>query len=210
MEDYSTLVQQVQAGQGPRQHAAFDELMRRFRGMAYHYALGILGDPQQAEDATQEAFLTAYKRINQLREPAAFPTWLRLIVRTQCDRLARSPHARLLAVDGVWPDEDDNPEQALETREIIDRVQDAIRALPEHERSVTESFYLGGQSQKEIAERFDIPVATVKKRLQYARQHLRMLVADFNETLDRVLQPQQPRRQFQPIPIQRRRPEDEY
>src|SRR5438094_4470438 len=54
-------------------HRAFDEIVRRYQDLAYGYAYGILGDFQLAEDAAQEAFLTAWRSLDQLRCPEAFP-----------------------------------------------------------------------------------------------------------------------------------------
>jgi len=56
---------------------------------------------------------------------------------------------------------------------LAEQVTRAVRSLPEHERVVTELFYIGDYSQQEIAEQLAVPLTTVKKRLQYAREHLR-------------------------------------
>jgi len=66
--------------------AAFGELVTRFQGMAYGYAYSILGDFHLAEDAAQDAFVMAFQKLNGLRDPKAFPGWLRRIVRTACHR----------------------------------------------------------------------------------------------------------------------------
>jgi len=94
--------------------------------------------------------------------------------------------------------------EAMETRR---RLRVAVAALPETARDVTRDYYLRGDSQREIAERLNIPLATVKKRLQYARQHLRNLLTGFSESLDRSMygEPQAPK-QLQPVYISRRRP----
>src|ERR1700704_3245088 len=66
---------------------AFSLIVERYQDAAYGYALASLGDPHLAWDAAQEAFLTAYGSLEQLRSPEAFPGWLRRIVRTSCRRL---------------------------------------------------------------------------------------------------------------------------
>jgi predicted DNA-binding protein (UPF0251 family) len=68
----------------------------------------------------------------------------------------------------------DDPARVHETAEREEKVRDAVSALPDHERSVTELFYLRGYSQQEIAETLDLPLTTVKKRLQYARERLKV------------------------------------
>ena len=85
MNDVVALVRASQGGD----LAAYEALVRRFQDMAYGYARSRLGDAHLAEDATQEALLHAYRRLGDLRQPAAFPGWLRRIVRTQCDRIGR-------------------------------------------------------------------------------------------------------------------------
>jgi DNA-directed RNA polymerase specialized sigma24 family protein len=57
--------------------------------MAYGYAYALLGDAHLAEDAAQEAFIVAWRRLEDVRNPDTFPGWLRSVVRTQCDRMTR-------------------------------------------------------------------------------------------------------------------------
>jgi len=67
-------------------HAAFGELVKRYQDAAFGSAYAILKDRAAAEDVTQAAFLTAWLRRHDLREPLAFGSWLRTIVRTECFR----------------------------------------------------------------------------------------------------------------------------
>ncbi len=173
MPTYEELVKQVQAASGQPRADAFEALIAPFQSMAQHWAYNVLGDPHLAQDVTQEAFLTAYQKIDQLREPAAFPGWLKRIVLTYCHRQTRRKSPYLLPLE-----DDDAPTLAdpaanVEERELKERVTQAVRALPAREREVTELFYITGCSQQEIAERLAVPLTTVKKRLQYAREHLR-------------------------------------
>lgn len=185
---------------------AFDQLMRDFQGMAFHIAYSRLNNRQLAEDATQEAFITAYKRIGQLRDVSAFPAWLKRIVITQADRIIRRQLPALESIESQHhlAASTPSPEALLEENELRARVQIAISALPEKERDITRDYYIKGESQREISERRDIPLATVKKRLQYARGHLRGLFAGFSETIDRAIYGP-PQKQYQPIYIQRAR-----
>ena len=175
--------------------------------MVYAVAYRRLSDSQLAEDAAQEAFLTAYKRISQLNDVSAFPAWLKRIALTHTDRLLRRqepPAEPVDQQDGIASAEE-TPEARLETLELRQRVRLAVAALPEAARDVTRDYYLRGESQREISERLDIPLATVKKRLQYAREQLRRIFSGFSETLDRTIvgDPQPPRR-LQPVYIKRR------
>ena len=157
-----------------QRHRAFAELVVRFQDMAYACAFSRLGDVHLAQDAAQEAFLAAYRELGKLRQPKAFPGWLRRIVLTQCNRMTRNKRLPTWPIDdavGV-PCTRPNPATLTEEREMRDHLLAAVRALPEHERIVTSLFYLSGYSQKEIAEFLEIPLTTVKKRLQYARERL--------------------------------------
>ena len=75
------------------------ELVRRFQDMAVGYAYSILRNFHSAEDAAQEAFLEAYRNLDKLREPAAFPGWFRRIVFKHCDRQTRSKQFATLPLD---------------------------------------------------------------------------------------------------------------
>ena len=85
MEELATLVERSRSGD----LTAFETLVRRFQDMACGYAYSILGDFHLAEDAAQEAFVDAYGKLYQLREPKAFAGWFRRIVFKHCDRVTR-------------------------------------------------------------------------------------------------------------------------
>jgi len=202
MDHYTQLIVKIQTGDDVEaSRRAFDELMIRFQGMAFKQALQTLSDLYLAQDAVQEAFLAAYLNLHRLHDPKAFPTWLRRIVLTQCDRLVRNkqPQLESIAAHFDLAAESPSPEMIVEAQEIRQRILAAIAALPEHERAVTEGFYMQGHSQKELAELLQVPVTTVKKRLQYARQHLRGLISDLNAAFDQaiadMLHPPKPQRQ---------------
>jgi RNA polymerase sigma factor (sigma-70 family) len=207
MSHYSTLVRQAQSGTETERRLAFDELLPLFQKMAFSLAYHVLQDMHLAEDVVQESFITAYLRIEQLREPEAFPAWLKRIVLTQSDRQIRGKNPRIETLETRYDLAIDHPgpEALIEAYEMQNQVKIAIDALPEHERAVTEGFYIQGESQKELAERLQVPITTVKKRLQYARQHLRLIVGDLNAVVDeaiaRVLKPNQAQPQPQPVYI---------
>src|SRR5918997_2240361 len=80
---------------------AFGALVERYQDAAYGYAYSLLGDRHLAQDAAQEAFLSAYRNLGALRVPGAFPGWLRRIVRTHCLRLRRARTPACLPLDEV-------------------------------------------------------------------------------------------------------------
>src|SRR5450432_2594262 len=173
MQSYDHLVKKVQAAEGQQREEAFGELIAQFESVAQNWAYNALGDLQIAQDVVQEAFLTAYLKLDQLRDPAAFPAWLKRIVLTYAHRVTRRKSPYLLPLEDEDTPLQGDPAISAETREREEQVNRAVRALPDHEREVTELFYITGYSQQEIAERLALPLTTVKKRLQYAREHLR-------------------------------------
>jgi RNA polymerase sigma factor (sigma-70 family) len=154
---------------------AFGEIVRRFQDLAFACAYGVLGDFGHAEDAAQEAFLTAWRHLDQLKTPEAFPGWLRRIVLTHCHRQTRGARLETVPLETLHglPSDAPDPYQAVAGRETRDEVRAAILALPEHERLVTALFYIRDYSQADIAAFLEVPLTTVKKRLYSARGRLR-------------------------------------
>ncbi len=154
---------------------AFGQIVARFQDMAYGCAYALLGDFHLAEDAAQEAFLTAYQQLSQLREPGAFAGWFRRIVISQCRRITRGKSLSTIGLGAAVtvPSRVPGPIENLERRETKDKVLDAIAALPEHQRMATTLFYINGYSQKDVAEFLEVPITTVKKRLHASRKKLK-------------------------------------
>ncbi len=177
LQDITQLIAQAAAERTARadKQLAFAEIVQRFQDLAFGCAYAVLGDFYLAEDAAQEAFLSAWRNLDQLRKPEAFPGWFKRIVLTQCNRLTRGKRLDLISLDTSFdlPALDSDPFLAYEQVERQIRVYAAIRALPEHERMVTALFYISDYSQNEIADFLEVPVTTVKKRLFDARKKLR-------------------------------------
>ena len=131
MEELKSLVARSRAGDVD----AYGEIVRRFQDMAYGYAYSILGDFHLAEDAAQEAFIEAYRCLDNLCEPAAFPGWFRRIVFKHCDRQRRRKEIPAVLLDAAAAVASANPGPAerAEDREMRDKVLAAIRSLPEQQ-----------------------------------------------------------------------------
>ena len=159
---------------------AFGKVVRAFQDWAVGYAYSILGDFTAAEDAAQEAFIDAYVHFDDLRDPQAFPLWFRRIVFTNCTRhtrvkrLSTVPLEEAHQVASLRP----GPPEAAETQETRRAVLDAVRALPENERSVATLFCINEHSYRQIGEFLDVPVSTVKFRLYSARKRLKERLID--------------------------------
>ena len=171
MDSLTSLVTTVRKGN----HQAFGEIVRRFQDMAWASAFSQIGDAHLAQDAAQEAFVEAYVKLKDLREPEAFPGWFRRIVFKHADRQRRVRRPEPIApeVFSELPSEMPDPLTETVTREFQTSVQDAVAQLPEDLRMVTMLFHLDGYSQKEIAAFLDVPVSTVKKRLFDGRKQLK-------------------------------------
>ncbi len=164
-----------------RSQQAFGEIVRRFQDLAFACAYSILGDFQAAEDAAQEAFIVAWRSLDQLRTPEAFPGWLKRIVVSRCSRITRvkqTPTVSLETLNDTVSSDESDPYAALEREELKERVYAAVQSLPEHERMVTVLFYINDYSQKEISSFLELPITTIKKRLFNARKRLREKMMD--------------------------------
>jgi RNA polymerase sigma factor (sigma-70 family) len=157
---------------------AFAEITRRFQHMAFGYAVTILGDFGQAEDVVQEAFVAAWFGLARLEDTAAFPGWLRGIVRHRAHRVLRRKHLEdlpLSQADGVAA-EIPEPDRRIEDRRRAGAVLAAITELPEQLREVVTLFYVHECSQQDIATFLDQPLTTVNNRLHVARTRLKRRV----------------------------------
>ncbi len=174
---------------------AFAALTRRYAHMAWSHAFSLLGDFHLAEDAAQEAFITAYFGLRDLQNTGAFAAWLRGIVGHQCARIARRRRfERSFDFDTLLPaamemaatesaGADCNPQRRVEQEEMRVAVRASIAALPQNQREVTALFYLREYSQKEIALLLGVPLSQVNNRLYAARQKLkRRMLSMMNET----------------------------
>jgi RNA polymerase sigma factor (sigma-70 family) len=188
VRDLRTLITQAANAEHPlaARHEAFAELVARFQDLAFGCAYAVLHDFYLAEDAAQQAFIAAWQKLGQLREPEAFPGWLRRLLLTECNRLTRGKRLRFVPLDAgleVHSGKPDPHEQVAQS-ELRARVRSAIQSLPERERTVTTLFYIGEYSQAEIGEFLELPVTTVVKRLHTARQRLKgQIIEMFSDDL---------------------------
>lgn len=153
---------------------AFTQLVRNYQTMAFGYAVSRVGDFDVAEDAAQQAFITAYRSLDKLREPERFGGWLRSIVYYECMHILRGNSRTEMPLDNAYQvAEETTPHDRVEGNEEFGRVFDAIRALPLAEREATILYYLHDHSQRDVAAFLDIPVTTVNNRLRTSRKMLR-------------------------------------
>lgn len=175
---------------------AFNELVLAYQDRVYNLAYRILGDPAAAEDATQETFIAAYRRLSTFRG-GSFLSWLMRTVANRCyDELRRQKRRPSVSWESFGEmDEEANPflvnghptpEEATQQAELTRFLQAAIIALPPDQRIVLVLSDVEGMNYQEIAETVRIPVGTVKSRLARARARLRDLLQERKELLPRA------------------------
>src|SRR5829696_3245353 len=149
---------------------AFVEIVARHQAMVCGIALGILGDFAASEDAGQEAFLTAWRRFHDLREPERLRGWLGQIARNVAlGHLRRKRGHDPLDETIDFADDSPGPDEAAANEEEAALVRDALAKLPETYRLPLILFYREGQSVHAVAEALEIGEDAVKQRLVRGR-----------------------------------------
>lgn len=155
---------------------AFEEIVRRYRGMALAVARAKLNDAALAEDAVQEAFAEAFLQLGKLRSAEAFPGWLRTIVERKCYRLLASYAKSATPVEDIASfsiREGTDPAVIFEQKELQRQVKAAMESLPVRLRDAVQLFYIEGRPVRDVAETLGTTVSAMKKRLFDARYKLR-------------------------------------
>ena len=161
---------------------ALTELYDRVSRIAYGLALRVLRDERHAEDAVQEAFLQVWRNAASFRaERAKASTWILTHVHRRAVDLVRREERRQadpLADDADLGQAPEQTEEAAWLRFERERVQSALRQLPDVQREALELAYYGGFSQSELAERLGVPLGTIKSRMFSGLARLRELLDD--------------------------------
>jgi len=149
---------------------AFGVLVERYQRVVYNLALRMLGNPEDAHDAAQTAFLRAWQSLARFDPQRRFFSWIYRITMNEClNQIARRRHDE--PVEGDVPGADD-PADRVEARETSEQIDRALRALTLEHREVVVLRHFVDMSYDEIAEALLIPEKTVKSRLYEARQRL--------------------------------------
>ena len=161
---------------------ALAELYDRVSRVAYGLALRVLRDERHAEDAVQEAFLQVWRSAATFRaERAKASTWILTLVHRRAVDLVRREERRQadpLTDDSAAGEAPEQTEEAAWLRFERERVQSALRQLPDVQREALELAYYGGFSQSELADRLGVPLGTIKSRMFAGLARLRELLDD--------------------------------
>ena len=181
------LVERVQNGDV----AAYDILVHRYRERLYSVVYNLVSNREDALDLTQEAFIKAFQSINRFRGKSSFYTWIyRIAVNNTLSHLKKYRNRKFLSFDNLDNEASQTDifeavaaktktEKATLMRELHEKLNEALQKLSLKHRSVVVLFEIEGMSHEQIAEIINCSVGTVRSRLHYAKQQLKLYLKDF-------------------------------
>lgn len=185
----NTLIERARNGD----RTAFDALIRKHERRAYQYAFRLTNNADEAADVVADAFVRVYVALTNFKFQSAFSTWLYRIL-TNCfldirkkekSRSALSIDSALQSDDGSLEiqieDKSPSADERVEAEERTQAIEDAVAQLPEYQRAMIVMYHGEDMSYEEIAEALDLPIGTVKSRLNRARLSLRDIVGRSEE-----------------------------
>ena len=178
------LISRAQAGD----QSALNALIRKYEARAYQYAFRLTRNAEEASDVSSEAFVRVYHALPNFKGQSAFGTWIYRILTNCFLDMRKKDKGRTVSLETTIRTEEGEierqiedtsgtPQDKLERDERIRRVQRAVRALPEYQRAMIVMFHAESMTYEDIASALDLPIGTVKSRLNRARLTLRELLA---------------------------------
>jgi len=169
--------------------SAFGKLVELHRKRIYQLAYQITGNHEDADDISQEAFIRAYRSVSKFKGESSFSTWLRRIainlsinhLKKESRRGRESPDEEILD-SRIYPpisEWADSPLEDVESKELAQKIRQAMDSLPVVERIVFILRVHQGLSYKEMAQTLGCPMGTVMSRLNRARRRLRDKLKDY-------------------------------
>lgn len=153
--------------------SAFETLVRRYQQPVYRISLRVLANPHDAADAAQEAFITAWRRLHEIRSEQAFAAWLYRITLTTALSTARNRRAHTPLDEALsTADPADTPDQHVLAADLKDALKCALARLPAQQRACWILRELEGMSYQEAADILGISPTAVRGRLHRARAQL--------------------------------------
>jgi RNA polymerase sigma-70 factor (ECF subfamily) len=172
---------------------SYNTLVLHYQSQAYNVAYRIMGNADSAADATQEAFISAYKALGRFRG-GSFKAWLLRIVTNACyDELRRYKRRPQASLDVLYLEDPapgtaftgqvENPESHAQRMDLQSALQECFQGLPDDQRMVAVLCDVEGFSYDEIAQITGVALGTVKSRLSRSRARLRDCLQGFEELL---------------------------
>ena len=154
-------------------HDAFTEIMRSHEDRVFSVCLRIMGSRDQALDATQETFLTTFRKAGQFKGNSALGTWIyRIAVNTCYDQLRKQRRRKTDPLPDHLDPADHSAEDAVDAAGLRPEIQEALAAIPDDFRTAVILSDIEGMALPEVAEILEIPVGTVKSRVFRGRRLL--------------------------------------
>lgn len=182
----AVLIRQCQSGD----RSAFDSLVRMYEVKAFQYAMRLTRDGDLAADIVSEAFVRVYNSIGNFRGQSAFGTWLyRILTNCYLDNRKRDKSRFNTSLEGTFQletgeverqfqDDAPGPDEEAERSARETAIQEALAQMPEYQKAMLIMYHVESLSYEDIAEALDLPLGTVKSRLNRARIALRDLLAN--------------------------------
>ncbi len=178
-EQERLLIERCQSGDV----GSFEQLIGTHQQYVYNIAFRMMGNEEDAKDAAQEALIKVFKNIGSYRHDSKFSTWLYRIVMNTCKDLLRKRKSNVISIDkGIATDEGEvqmefedpnaSPVRDYERKEVQETIQEAMEDLPEANKSVLILREIKDYSYDEISDILDIPVGTVRSRINRGRKML--------------------------------------
>jgi RNA polymerase sigma-70 factor (ECF subfamily) len=187
--DDELLIKRAQEGD----RSAFNALVRKYEERAYRYAFRLTRDPEEAADVVAEAFVRSFNAIKNFRSKSSFTTWLyRILTNCFLDLKKKDKGKHNVSLDAALTtddsdvyrqieDPDASPHDAAEATDRERRVQRALKRLPDFQRAMIVMYHVENMTYEEMSAALDLPVGTVKSRLNRARLNLRELLIRHEE-----------------------------
>lgn len=181
MNDDALLIELSQ--QGDRN--AFDALIRKYESRAYQYAYRLTSNTDEASDIVADAFVRVYNALKNFRGQSSFGTWLyRILTNCYLDQRKKERSRRHESLEATmnleggevqrqFEDESDGPDVQLERTAREEAVQGALAKMPEYQQAMLVMYHVEMLTYEEISDALDLPIGTVKSRLNRARLALR-------------------------------------
>ena len=174
---------------------SFNTLILHYQDSVFHTALRVIGDEDQAQDAAQEAFISAFRNISSFRG-GSFKAWLMRMVTNACyDEFRRQKRRPTTPLEPETSDGEEidsprwladpnmTPAERSEADELEHAIQHCLNALPADFRTVVVLADIQGMDYSEVATAAHVPLGTIKSRLARARLRLRECLRGFEELL---------------------------
>ena len=174
MNIHDELIARCKAGD----REAHYKLYKLYSRAMYNVSFRITGREEDAEDALQEAFISAFRNLEGYRGDASFGAWLKRIVVNKAINVLKKRKLELIPEDETWDVSEPEPEAEYREELTVDRVRKTIEQLPEGYRAVLSLYLIEGYDHEEIASILQISESTSKSQLNRAKNKLRELLKD--------------------------------